>query len=86
MKFISKLFWIKHPKNNEPDTMLTFSTYAFIGSLFKFMLNGVVVGSVNFGTVDAILIGAILTPTLAAYFARKHSDNITSKKKRHETT
>ncbi len=78
MKFLSNLFWIKHPRKNEPDTTLTFATYSFVGCLFKFIFNGVTIGSVNFGTVDAILIGAILTPTLAAYFARKHSDNVTS--------
>ena len=77
MKFLSKLFWINHPRKNEPDAILTFSTYAFLGCLFKFIFNGVTIGTVNFGTVDAILIGSILTPTLAAYFARKHSDNTT---------
>lgn len=77
MKFIFDLFWIKHPRKNKPDTMLTFSTYAFLGCLFKFLFNGVTIGAVNFGTVDAILIGSLLTPTLVAYFARKHSDNVT---------
>ena len=76
MKFLSKLFWINHPRKNEPDTMLTFATYAFLGSMFKFVFNGVTIGTVNFGTVDAVLIASILTPTLAVYFARKHSDNV----------
>lgn len=72
--------WIKHPRRKEKDTMLTLSVYAFVVALIKFLLNGTSIGNINFGTIDATLIAAILGPTLAAYTARKHSDNIKDKK------
>lgn len=74
-----KLPWIQHPRSKKPDTMLTFSTWALVSALFKFITNDVTltVGdwSYNFGTVDAVLIGAIITPTLGAYVARKWKDS-----------
>lgn len=67
--------WIKHPRSGEKDTMLSLSVYAFAAVLAKFLLNGVSLTlldkTINFGTVDATLIGALITPTLAAYTARK---------------
>lgn len=65
--------WISHPrdKTKSGDAMLTLSVYAFLGCLFKFLANGITVGTVSLGTVDATLIGALLAPTLVAYTARK---------------
>ena len=67
--------WISHPRSKKKDTMLTLSVYAFLAVLGKFLLNGVNITimekTVDFGTVDAALIGALLVPTLGAYTARK---------------
>lgn len=67
--------FIKHPRSGQPDTMLTLSIYAFIGVMLKFLLNGVSITlfekTIDFGTVDASLISALLLPTLGAYTARK---------------
>lgn len=74
-----KFPWIKHPRSKEPDTMLTFSAWAVLAALFKFITNGMTIEvadwSYSFGTVDAVLIGAILAPTLTAYVTRKWKDS-----------
>ena len=74
--------WIKHPRTNEPDTMLTLAVLATLSALGKFLLNEVTITilskTINFGVTDAGLIAAILTPTLGAYVMRKHSDNTTN--------
>jgi len=71
--------WIKHPRSKQPDTMLTFSTWAVLTALFKFLMNGtiLIIGSwsYNFGVIDSMLMAAILTPTLGAYVARKWKDS-----------
>lgn len=67
--------WIKHPRSKKPDTMLTLAVVATLTALGKFALNDVVIGSVNFGTMDATLLAAMLTPTLGAYVARKFKDS-----------
>lgn len=76
--------WLKHPRSNKPDTMLTFSALALAVCLIKFLLNGAsveVMGySIEFGTVDAALVAALLTPTLAAYATRKWKDSPDVKK------
>jgi len=74
--------WISHPRRKEKDAILTLSVYAFVAVVIKFLLNGVTVYGINFGTVDAALVGALLVPTLGAYTARKHSDNMKNKTKR----
>lgn len=68
-------FWIPHPRTKKPDTMLTFSTIAFLGVLVKFLVNNVQIGNINLGTTDATLIAAILVPTLGSYVTRKWKDS-----------
>lgn len=71
--------FIKHPRSGKKDTMLSLSVYAFFVCLFKFLMNGVSFTIfdyiIDFGTVDATLIAALLTPTLVAYSARKYTDS-----------
>ena len=74
------MIWIKHPRTGEKDTMLTLATFATLAALLKFILNGASVGSVALGTVDAGLMAALLTPTLGAYCARKHTDKTSTNK------
>jgi hypothetical protein len=67
--------WINHPRTQNPSATLTFSVYSLIICLGKFLLNGVEIHimdkAFNFGTVDASLIAAILTPTLLSYVSKK---------------
>lgn len=76
--------WIKHPRSGKPDTMLTIALSATAIALGKFLLHGVAFSydkfTFNFGTLDAALVAAILTPTLGAYVARKFSDSPDKKK------
>lgn len=71
--------WIKHPRSRKADTMLTFSAWAVLACLGKFITNGVELtlfgNTINFGTIDAALITAVLTPTLLAYVGRKFTDS-----------
>jgi NhaP-type Na+/H+ or K+/H+ antiporter len=72
--------WIKHPRSGQADTMLTLAVLATLTAIGKFLLNGMVLTfmpgrSISFGTVDALLIGALLTPTLTAYVTRKMKDS-----------
>jgi hypothetical protein len=70
-------FWIKNT-DGKPDAMLTFAAIAFAVVIFKFLLAGVsfkIKGQdVSAGQVDASTIAALLTPTLGAYVARRHSE------------
>jgi len=70
--------WIKHPRTGKEDTMLTTAVAGFIFS-------GIIVtatvsyllatgGDLSVLSDVAILVGAILTPTVAAYTARKYTD------------
>lgn len=74
-----KFPWLNHPRSEQKDTMLTFSAFAVLAALIKFLTNGVSITiagyTLNCGTVDAALIGAILTPTLGAYVIRKFKDS-----------
>lgn len=72
--------WIYHPRLKKPDTMLTLSVLSVLICSLKFIFSGIVftVGNnftFNFGTIDAGVIAALLTPTLGAYVARKYSDS-----------
>jgi hypothetical protein len=58
-------FWIKNTSGH-PDAMLSLATLATLTVLGKVIVNGV------FGTIDATIIAATLTPTLGAYVARRH--------------
>ena len=70
-----KLPWIEHPRSKTPDTMLTLAVAATASAILKFLVNGVVIGTVNLGSVDAALIGALLIPTLGSYVGRKYTDS-----------
>lgn len=67
--------WVTHPTTKKASATLTFSVYSLVICLGKFLLNGVELQimdkSINFGTVDATLIAAILTPTLLSYVSKK---------------
>lgn len=71
--------WIKHPRTGKQDTTLTIAVVSTVCCLFKFMISGItleVMGyNLSFGTVDASVITAVLTPTLLSYVARKYSDS-----------
>ncbi len=71
--------WLKHPRSQEPDAMLTLGVYSLAVILGKFFLSGTAIGPLTFGQLDAGVIAAILTPTLGAYAARKYTDKLPSK-------
>lgn len=75
-----KLF-INNPTLNRPDTMLTLAVYTTFVVLIKFLLSDIEIGILKFGPIDAGVIGALLTPTLGAYVARKWSDGYARKNK-----
>jgi hypothetical protein len=62
-------FWIK--KNGRADSMLTIAVYASAIVLLKFLISGIEFQGIKFESLDAGVVGAILTPTLGAYVARK---------------
>ena len=78
--------WVAHPRSGKKDTMLTLAVYSTAAALVKFLLNGVTVDilgkNINFGTVDAALLGALLVPTLGAYVSRKMKDSPDAKTKK----
>ena len=69
--------WIANPKTRKKSVTLTFAVWGLLSCLFKFLTNGVELTIfdqvIKFGTIDAALIGALLTPTLGAYVANKWS-------------
>lgn len=71
--------WISHPDDQKKSATLTFSVYSLAICLGKFLMNGVTIEvmgkTFNFGTVDATLIAAILTPTLLSYVSKKFVPN-----------
>lgn len=81
---LDKLFtwlWVKHPRLQAPDAMLTFSAITLLVCSIKVVLNDVVItigyrGShtINCGHVDATVIAAMLGPTVLAYVQRKRQD------------
>lgn len=77
--------WIKNTEN-KPDAMLSLGVIALGVILVKFFLSEITIGSVTFGQLDALVIASILTPTLGAYVARRHSDKLThgQKEKKNE--
>lgn len=70
-------FWVKNTAGRK-DAMLTFSILAFVVVIIKFLASGLAFQihghDVNCGQVDAAAIAALLTPTLGAYVARRHSE------------
>lgn len=63
--------WIRHPKSNKPDMMVTLVVVAVLAAVFKFLTDGisVTVGShiINFGHVDSMAYGSLLAPVLGAH-------------------
>lgn len=64
------MFLLKNSRGH-PDFLMTSAALALGAALLKFLLNGVAVGAVHLGTVDAALIGAVLVPTFTAYTAKR---------------
>lgn len=69
--------WINNT-DGKPDAVLTMTLAGFVVVLVKFLLSNVVLTladrTFNFGSVDGSMIGALLTPTLGAYCARRYTD------------
>lgn len=69
--------WIKNT-SGKPDAMLTFAVAGLGVVLTKFLMTGISLTfgghPMDFGTIDGTSIAAILTPTLGAYVARRHTD------------
>ena len=63
--------FIKHPRTGQQDPMLTLSVFVVIACTVKFIFEGVnfsIAGHIfNFGHVDAMTYGALLTPVLGAH-------------------
>lgn len=75
--------WIKNT-SGKPDAVLTLTVIGFLVVIFKLLLSGISLefdgNSYTVGDIDASEIGAILTPTLGAYVARRYTD------KKHENS
>lgn len=69
--------WMKNT-SGRPDAVLTMAFIGFLVILFKIVLSNVsfTFGDLAFncGSVDAAIVGALLTPTLGAYVARRLTD------------
>lgn len=63
--------WMIRNSRGRPDALLTFSAAAVFVVLAKVLLSGVVIAGYSFGTIDALAIAAVLTPTLGAYTAKR---------------
>ena len=71
------MIWVKNTSGKK-DAVLTMTLLGFLVVITKLLLSGVqiVVSGTPFdlGTIDAGQIGAVLTPTLGAYVARRYTD------------
>jgi hypothetical protein len=67
------VIWIKNTEGKR-DAILTMSLLGFLVVLVKFALSGLTIGPFVFGELDAGVVGALLTPTLGAYVARRFTD------------
>ena len=68
--------WLRNSEG-KPDAVLTMTFMGFVVVLFKVVMGGVAVpflDGYSFGEIDATVIGALLTPTLGAYVARRYTD------------
>ena len=65
--------WITNT-NGKPDAMLTLGVISLGVILLKFFLSEMSFGTVIFGQLDGMVVASILTPTLGAYVARRHTD------------
>lgn len=70
--------WMIKNSAGKKDAMLTFALVAFVTVVLKVLVSGFTLNvsghDVNFGDVDGAAIAALLTPTLGAYVARRHSE------------
>ena len=70
--------WMIKNSAGKKDAMLTLALIAFGTVVAKVLVSGLVLSiaghDVNFGDVDGAAIAALLTPTLGAYVARRHSE------------
>lgn len=71
--------WINN-SNGTADPMLTLGVVSLGVILFKFLFSEITIGTITFGNLDALVIAAILTPTLGASVANRHSDNLLAAK------
>ena len=65
--------WIKK-SDGTPDASLTIAMVTMAVVLIKVLLAGAAIGPFSFGSIDAGVIAALLTPTLGAYVARRYTD------------
>lgn len=69
--------WIKNTEG-KPDAVLTMALIGFLVVVFRVLLAGVSLvwgdKSLALSDIDTGTIGAILTPTLGAYVARRYTD------------
>lgn len=65
--------------DGKKDAMLTFAVASFFIVCLKVLFGGMSVTihdhPFSIGTIDASVIAAMLTPTLGAYVARRHTDS-----------
>ena len=77
MKMDIKWFWFENSEG-KPDTMLSFAIMAFALVFVKVLIGGIpfhIAGETyTMLPIDAGTIGALLTPTLTAYVARRYTD------------
>ena len=69
-------FWINNPSTGKDDTMLTCAVSGFVLSAILAVgqfVASLYIPKVSMGDI-AMVIGAILTPTVAAYTARRYTD------------
>jgi hypothetical protein len=72
------MIWMLKDSKGTPSFTVTASALTLGVVLAKVLLGGVVIGEYSFGpSPDSATIAALLTPTLLAYTARRHSDNVT---------
>lgn len=64
--------------DGKKDAVLTMAAVAMAVVLVKILLSGLsltIKGTIiTFGTIDSALVGALLTPTLGAYVARRYTE------------
>lgn len=70
--------WITN-SSGKKDAVLTMAVIGFVVVIIKVLLAGFSITTAgktvySFGSIDATLVGAILTPTLGAYVTRRYMD------------
>lgn len=72
-----KFNWMKNT-DGRPDAVLTMTFVGFIVVVVKILLGGATIEydgtKYSFGELDAAVVGALLTPTLGSYVARRWTD------------